>query len=137
MAENGENKEVSGNEQGEKPVGPGNPPKEHRWKPGQSGNPAGRTPSKPITDAIKKICNGPVKLKIDGEEVTISGVEALAQIAYNKAMKGDFRYWNAIIERSDGKVTEPIDLDVRDERQLPGLTPELLAKIADAKEGPE
>lgn len=39
-------------------VGPGNPPKEYRWKPGQSGNPKGRTPAgATIREHINSMCD--------------------------------------------------------------------------------
>jgi hypothetical protein len=34
-------------------VGPGRPPKEHRWKPGQSGNPKGAKPKKRLIPELK------------------------------------------------------------------------------------
>ena len=133
MGDNGDNLDVSGNEQGESPVGPGNPPKEHQFAPGQSGNPAGRPRTKPITDAINKICSGDVTLKIDGKEQTISGVDALARIALNQAMKGKPPWWERVMERVEGKVADELQIG----GTLPGLTPDLLKKISDAKEGPE
>ncbi len=41
-------------EQGENRVGPGHPPKEHRFKPGQSGNPKGR-PKNPWREEVLRL----------------------------------------------------------------------------------
>jgi len=71
----------------------------HQFKPGQSGNPAGRPKGASVTARIKKI--------IEQNEGEIA--DALVKAAIKNALKGDFRFWNAIVERVDGKVTEQIE----------------------------
>ncbi len=73
------------------------------WKKGQSGNPAGRPKGRSITDALRKLLDE----GIDGKDL----VDALAKKAYAQAMKGDFRFFNMIIERLDGKVTDQVQAD--------------------------
>jgi hypothetical protein len=75
-------------------VGPGRPPKQHQFKPGQSGNPKGRKPKAPPVEldlkvALERLLNKTVTLK-QGEKqrnvtMAVAGMEQLvAQFA-----KGD------------------------------------------------
>ena len=73
------------------------------WKKGQSGNPAGRPKGRSLTDALRKLLDE----GIDGKDLA----DALAKKAYAQAMKGDFRFFNMIIERLDGKVTDQVQAD--------------------------
>ena len=62
-------------------VGPGHPPKEYRFKPGQSGNPKGlkRKPKPMAPDlkaALERALNEPIKLKQGERERTVSMAEA-------------------------------------------------------------
>ena len=75
-------------------VGPGRPPREHQFKPGQSGNPKGAKPKPPsmapdLKRALERALNSTVKLKRGEKERTVTmavaGIEQLvAQFA-----KGD------------------------------------------------
>jgi hypothetical protein len=65
------------------------------FKPGQSGNPKGRPKGRTISNELRKI----IEEDDDGKIAT-----ALAKKALQCALDGDFRYWNAIIERVDGKI---------------------------------
>lgn len=73
-----------------------------RFKKGQSGNPKGREKGFGITDRLRKI----VEQDKDG---TLA--EALANAATEAALAGDFRFWNAIVERLDGKSLERVETD--------------------------
>jgi Family of unknown function (DUF5681) len=62
-------------------VGPGRPPKEYQFKPGQSGNPKGlKRKPKPIAPdlkaALERALNEPIKLKQGERERTVSMAEA-------------------------------------------------------------
>jgi hypothetical protein len=62
-------------------VGPGRPPKEHQFKPGQSGNPNGakRKPKPMAPDlkaALERALNEPIKLKQGERERTMTMAEA-------------------------------------------------------------
>lgn len=70
----------------------------HRFKPGQSGNPKGRPKGSSITPRLKRIVE-----ENDGEIA-----DALVKSAIKNALKGDFRFWNAIMERVEGKVADRI-----------------------------
>jgi hypothetical protein len=68
------------------------------WVKGQSGNPSGRPRSKPITDELKRI----------GEE---GGYEALAKKLFSKAIAGDVRAAQEVLNRVEGKVTDRITVE--------------------------
>jgi hypothetical protein len=67
---------------------------EHLFKPGQSGNPNGRPSTKKFTDKIRQALE-----KNDGEML-----RAMVNVACQRALKGDFRYFKEIIDRVEGKV---------------------------------
>lgn len=106
----------------------GNPDNLTPWKPGQSGNPSGRPKTKPLTDEFKR--------RRDENEGELA--KELIQVAIDAAKKGDFRFWQELMNRSDGKVIEQIDLtaDVN-VQDLPGLTEKDLAKLGEDHDGPE
>jgi hypothetical protein len=75
-------------------VGPGRPPKEHQFKPGQSGNPKGakRKPKSIAPDlklALERALNKPIKLKQGEKErlvtMAVAGIEQLVA----QYVKGD------------------------------------------------
>lgn len=75
------------------------PPKEHRFKPGESGNPKGRPKGTSIQAIIRRIVS-----ENEGEIA-----EALVKTAIKNALKGDYRFWKEILERVDGKVPEALE----------------------------
>ncbi len=77
------------------------PPAQHQFKPGESGNPKGRPTGTSLTAIIKRVL-----AEKDGE-----GAERLIAVAVRQAHKGDFRFWNALIERNEGKVADHISAD--------------------------
>ena len=102
------------------------------WKPGQSGNPtgknAGRPRTRPMTDALKAL--------LDKDDQKL--LKGLVAVAAQKALGGDFRYWKEIMDRSDGKVMELLDVTSNgDSLAFPGLTAEQLAKLCDMEGGPK
>lgn len=79
------------------------PPADHRFKPGQSGNPGGRPKGRSITAELRDM--------LDSEKDGGSLAKAMAAKAFEFAQKGDFRFWNAILERLDGKLIEKMEGD--------------------------
>lgn len=70
------------------------PPKEHRFKPGQSGNPAGR---KPISEAVRKLMK-------DKE------AEILVQRIMDKVREeGDVSAFKELCDRLEGKVPQKVE----------------------------
>lgn len=79
---------------GERPyeVGYGKPPREHRFKPGQSGNPTGRPKgSRNLATAVRKALDQRVPVREDGRYRKRSATEVIAQQVVRKAMTGDLR----------------------------------------------
>jgi hypothetical protein len=75
-------------------VGPGRPPKEHRFKPGQSGNPKGakRKPKSMAEDlkaALERALNKPIKLKQGEKERTVTMAAAGIEQLVTQYVKGD------------------------------------------------
>jgi len=68
-----------------------------QWKPGQSGNIKGRTPSKLITDALRGIYDNPENLK------------KFVLAAHRRALKGNPKFWEMIADRLEGKVLQQIE----------------------------
>lgn len=73
---------------------------EHRFKKGQSGNPGGRPKGRSIEAQLRKLLNEGEQ----GEKIA----ESIVKVGIQQALRGDFRFWNAIIERVDGKVADRI-----------------------------
>lgn len=73
-------------------IGYGKPPKAHRFRKGQSGNPNGRLKqSKVITVDIEKLMTEPVTVTRDGVARTIPRKEVELRRTLQKAVKGDLR----------------------------------------------
>jgi hypothetical protein len=75
-------------------VGPGRPPKEHQFKPGQSGNPAGarrkpRSIAPDLKDFLERALNEKVTLRQGEREKIISKADAGIQHLVNQFAKGD------------------------------------------------
>lgn len=75
------------------------PPREGRWKAGQSGNPAGRPKSKPFKDALADI------LEADDKRL----LRKVAASVVAKAVTGDVGAAKEIFDRIDGKVTDTLE----------------------------
>lgn len=76
--------------------------KGNRWKKGESGNPKGR-PRLPSMKTIMESVLGDIK---DGK----SAAEAIMMAMRNKAIRGDVRAAEFIIDRAYGKAKENIEL---------------------------
>jgi len=75
------------------------------WKPGQSGNPAGRPEKVSLTAILMR------KLKeADPDEPEKIRAEKVVEVALAKAEAGDFQMFKEIYDRVEGKVTQPVDV---------------------------
>ncbi len=74
-----------------------------RWKKGESGNPSGRPKGSVSLEAELR------RRLSDGEEGERL-VQGLISQAIRQALGGDFRFFNLILERLDGKVADKVHL---------------------------
>ena len=87
-------------------VGPGCPPKEYRFKPGQSGNPGGvkRKPKSMAPDlkaALERALNEPIKLKQGDRERTMTMAEAGIKQLVAQFVKGNHQARRDLIVLAD------------------------------------
>ena len=87
-------------------VGPGRPPKEHRFKPGQSGNPKGlkRKPKPMAPDlkaALERALHEPIKLKQGERERTMTMAEAGIKQLVAQFVKGNHQARRDLIVLAD------------------------------------
>ena len=99
-----------------------------RFKPGQSGNPKGRPPERPLTALLRETLDAN-----DGELI-----RSIVLVAVERAVAGDFRYFKEIMDRTEGKVKDQLDVTAisMSVEDLPGLTAEDLNAIAELHDGP-
>lgn len=75
-------------------AGPKDPPKEHQFKPGQSGNPTGYSRGRRMTDALIRV--------LDEKDLP----EKIAKRLSLLALEGDIRAITLVFDRVDGKPRE-------------------------------
>ena len=99
-----------------------------RFKPGVSGNPKGRPPERPLTALLRETLDAN-----DGELI-----RSIVLVAVERAVAGDFRYFKEIMDRTEGKVKDQLDVTAisMSVEDLPGLTAEDLTAIAELHDGP-
>jgi len=75
---------------------------EHRWKPGQSGNPGGR----PRTAKLSEACRAKLASPIAGDPESRSYAEAIADRLAQLALKGDIRAAQELADRAEGRPSQ-------------------------------
>ena len=78
--------------------------KPFHFQPGKSGNPSGR-PRKLITDATREI------LAERDERTGLTNARLVAQAHIEQAIKGETAAYNAVADRTEGKVPQPLSGD--------------------------
>jgi hypothetical protein len=84
------------------------------FKPGQSGNPAGRPPGIPnaktryrrLLELTTKATN-----PITKEQEDFTQLELMDMAIFNKALKGDLAAYKEIMDRTEGRATQPVNVD--------------------------
>lgn len=103
----------------------------HLFKPGQSGNPAGRpkgTGDKQLTKLLREELNreyGVIK-KPDGTTMTITYAQQIIRKMLEQAANGHAKQGENIFNRIDGKVKEEVELTIPEVRDM---TPEEKAEL--------
>lgn len=73
-------------------VGPGHPPRESLYAPGQSGNPGGRPPGVvSLKKSVEKVLSQKINYEVDGKTGRVSRLEALLTEHAIMGIKGDVR----------------------------------------------
>lgn len=88
------------------------PPVEHRFKPGEEwrGNPGGRPKGRSLTSIIREVLDSnSIKGKPLPEGRTVADV--LAEVFVAEALKGKFPFAKEVIDRTDGKVIDKIEIE--------------------------
>jgi hypothetical protein len=82
---------VNGPTQDDGPTGYGNPPKEYRWRKGQSGNSRQQKakPPESMVAVIDRLLGAPVLMTINGEAKKITNLEAIVFQLLQKEMAGN------------------------------------------------
>lgn len=92
-------------------VGPGKPPLETRFKPGESGNPNGVPKgTRQMRTIIREIFETEI-LAVDpktNEPRKMTMGEAIAMAQFKQATKGNTKAFNALLDRLEGKVAQPL-----------------------------
>lgn len=120
-------------------VGYGNPPEEHRWKPGQSGNPKGRKKQSKNTDTLFwDELDAKVTVTENGKSVKLTKRELVIKQIVNNAVKGDFRSTQLLLawmrsKETPEKMTEEVPLTAEDEAMLNQLLGRLAGSSKQAR----
>ena len=89
-------------------VGFGKPPKHTRFKPGVSGNPSGkRKDARNLSTDVRQALLAPVKLKQEGRSRRVSTQRALLMRLREKALNGDSRSLDRLIDLAGRYNNEP------------------------------
>lgn len=91
------------------------------FKKGQSGNPKGRPPMPDLKAALAKV--------LADEKDGYTALEATLMAIRAKAVRGDVRAAEMLLDRSYGKAAQSLDISF----DLSSLTDEQLARLADGK----
>ena len=109
-------------------VGPGHPPLEAQWKPGQSGNPNGR-PKGNIVDELLKALHE----ELDTEKGKVKIGRAVAQKLLQAALKGDLRATNQILDFTESKPKQSVEHSGPDGQPIAVSVVDLLTKRDEEK----
>ena len=75
-----------------------------QWQPGQSGNPGGRPKGTSLTSVLRELLDQIPK----GDTAKLK--ERIVKALLDKALRGDTRALDIIFDRTDGKVSLPLEV---------------------------
>jgi len=111
-------------------VGYGKPPKQSRFKPGQSGNPKGRRRGqRNLKSVVKEVLKEKITIREGDRARTVSRLDAIVRITINNALKGDLRALAAFIQliRPTGLMDE--EPDTQSQETVSGEDEAILAEF--------
>lgn len=115
-------------------IGYGKPPKKHRFKKGQSGNPRGRPKgSRNLLTDVREVLNLRVSVRKDGAATKMSTQRAVLHRLGEKALKGDQRAIEKVIDLA-GHVMERDEMR-NHEHDLTQNDHDILARFLERQEG--
>jgi len=101
-------------------VGPGNPPRHTRFKPGQSGNPKGRPKgSKNFATILQQQLGKMVTITVDGKPKRVTVQEVIARRLANDSMKGTTKAMELLIRLTSAKSDGGAGKDAAKDTALP------------------
>lgn len=95
------------------------PPVQHQFKPGQSGNPAGRPKGQSVTAILRQV--------VDADDSTLA--EQLVRKLVDRAIGGDIRAIREVLDRLEGKPRQSIAVSREETRSAEVRAGELLASM--------
>ena len=97
-------------------VGKGKPPKEHQFKPNQSGNPRGRPKNRrSVEEEVKHHLDGSISVRTPGGTKKMPRRKVLVQTLFERAAKGDNRATELLL-RYDLAARAPVEGLVQQDR---------------------
>jgi hypothetical protein len=95
-------------------IGYGRTPQQTRFRPGQSGNPAGRRKGvRNLGTDVRRILKVPVKVKESGRSRKISTQEGALMLLREKALKSDARALDRLLELASRFNNEPDETELQ------------------------
>jgi hypothetical protein len=118
-------------------VGYAQPPKQHRFKPGQSGNPKGRPKgAKNEASILREILEHQIPLQESGRIRKISVRQAILLKMADGALKGDTRKAAFVLDRyrrAEGDAIEATEIDPRDQELLDSFWKRVATELEEKK----
>lgn len=125
-------------------VGYGRPPVEHQFRPGQSGNPAGRKKgSKNVATLVERALGEMILVNINGRRKKVSKLEAAFMQQANKAAAGDPKAVRLMLDvltsfqRDSGEEEAGDNADTGRKRQHEAILANLKARLKEVGDGEE
>lgn len=107
---------INNADDGEYKVGPGKPPRQHQFKPGQSGNPRGRPKgARGFNALVRDILSEKISVNTKRGSRRMAAIELLLRRSLEIALKGDLRAVALVLSHyraASPEPPEPVDVGV-------------------------